>query len=56
MSSRRLTPDLLIGAYASGIFPMADNREDPTVFWVDPKLRGVLPLDGFRVSRSLARR
>ena len=55
MSSRRLTPDLLIGAYASGIFPMADNREDPTVFWVDPKLRGVLPLDGFRVSRSLAR-
>ncbi len=42
-------------AYRSGIFPMADNRDDPEVFWVEPKRRAILPLDGFRPSRSLAR-
>lgn len=51
-----LTPELLLAAYANGIFPMAESRDDPDVFWVDPKRRGILPLDGFRVSRSLARR
>lgn len=39
-----------------GIFPMAEHRDDPEVFWVDPKRRGIIPLDGFRISRSLARR
>ena len=56
MSDRTLTPDLLLGAYAAGVFPMADRRDDPDVFWVDPQRRGVLPLDGFHLSRSLARR
>ncbi|MEM7597271.1 MAG: leucyl/phenylalanyl-tRNA--protein transferase [Pseudomonadota bacterium] len=51
-----LTPELLLSAYASGIFPMAESRADPGLFWVDPRLRGVLPLDGFHISKSLARR
>lgn len=50
-----ITPDLLLQAYATGIFPMAESRDDPDVFWVDPRRRGVLPLDGFHLSRSLAR-
>ena len=45
--------ELLMKAYASGIFPMADARDDPETFWVEPKTRAVLPLDGFRMSRSL---
>lgn len=49
----QLTPQLLLRAYAAGIFPMAESREDPEVFWVDPKERGVLPLDAFHVPRSL---
>ena len=56
MSDRTLTPELLLGAYAAGIFPMADSADDPNVHWVDPRQRGVLPLNGFRMSRSLARR
>lgn len=51
-----ITPELLLRAYASGIFPMADGRDDPTIHWVDPHKRGILPLDGFRISRSLKRR
>lgn len=51
-----LSPQLILGAYASGIFPMAESRDDPEIFWVDPRRRGILPLDGFHVSRSLARR
>jgi leucyl/phenylalanyl-tRNA--protein transferase len=50
-----LKPELLLQAYAAGVFPMAESRDDPEVFWVDPRLRGILPLDGFRLSRSLAR-
>jgi leucyl/phenylalanyl-tRNA--protein transferase len=50
-----LTPDLLLHGYAVGIFPMAEHRDDPEIFWVDPERRGVLPLDGFHISRSLAR-
>ncbi|MEL7092518.1 MAG: leucyl/phenylalanyl-tRNA--protein transferase [Pseudomonadota bacterium] len=50
-----LTPDLLLRGYATGIFPMAEARDDPDVFWVDPTRRGVLPLDQFHMSRSLAR-
>ena len=56
MSDRSLTPDLLLGAYASGIFPMADNRDDPQIFWVEPRWRGVIPMEDFHVSRSLSRR
>ena len=51
----RLTPEILLHAYASGISPMAEDAGDDTVFWVDPRFRGILPLDGFRLSRSLAR-
>mgnify|MGYP001801883803 CR=1 FL=1 len=50
-----LTPELLLHGYAIGIFPMAEHRDDPEIFWVDPKRRGILPLDGFHISRSLAR-
>ncbi|WP_255464782.1 leucyl/phenylalanyl-tRNA--protein transferase [Aliiroseovarius sp. PrR006] len=50
-----LTAELLLKAYAMGVFPMAEGRDDPEVFWVDPKLRGIFPLDGFHISRSLAR-
>ena len=42
-------------AYRSGIFPMSDHRDDPDIFWVEPRLRAILPLDGFRLSQSLAR-
>lgn len=52
----QLTPELLLKAYAAGIFPMSETRDDPDIFWVDPRRRGVLPLDGFHISRSLARR
>lgn len=50
-----LTPALLLQAYEVGVFPMSEGRDDPAVFWVDPKLRGVFPLDKFVISRSLAR-
>ncbi|MFN3937779.1 MAG: leucyl/phenylalanyl-tRNA--protein transferase [Gemmobacter sp.] len=52
----RLTAEHLLRGYAMGIFPMAESRKDPAVHWVDPRRRGVIPLDGFRISRSLRRR
>ena len=48
-----LTPQLLLGAYASGVFPMAKSREDPDLYWIDPDVRGVLPLDRFYMPRRL---
>ncbi|MFK7876997.1 MAG: leucyl/phenylalanyl-tRNA--protein transferase [Paracoccaceae bacterium] len=50
-----LTPELLLHAYSIGIFPMAEHRDDPDVFWVDPKRRGILPLHRFHISRSMRR-
>jgi leucyl/phenylalanyl-tRNA--protein transferase len=50
-----LTADLLIKAYAAGIFPMADSADDPEIFWVDPEWRGILPLDDFHVPHRLRR-
>jgi leucyl/phenylalanyl-tRNA---protein transferase len=50
-----VTPSLLLRAYACGIFPMADSADDPTLYWVEPELRGVLPLESFHVPRRLAR-
>ena len=47
--------DLLLRAYASGVFPMAEDADDPEVFWVRPEMRGVIPLDGFHVPKSLAK-
>ena len=51
----KLTPELLLHGYSVGIFPMSESRDDPEIFWVDPQRRGILPLDGFHTSRSLAR-
>jgi leucyl/phenylalanyl-tRNA--protein transferase len=50
-----LTPELLLRAYAAGIFPMAESADDPELYWVDPVQRGVLPLDKFHLPRRLAR-
>ncbi|HEX8166288.1 MAG TPA: leucyl/phenylalanyl-tRNA--protein transferase [Beijerinckiaceae bacterium] len=50
-----ITPEILLRAYAAGIFPMAEDADDPTLFWVEPRERGILPLDAFHVSRRLAR-
>ncbi len=51
----RITADVLIRAYSVGIFPMAEAADDPELFWVEPEKRGLLPLDGFHLSRRLAR-
>ncbi|RYE10652.1 MAG: leucyl/phenylalanyl-tRNA--protein transferase [Hyphomicrobiales bacterium] len=48
-----LTPELIIRAYQSGIFPMAEDAESPDLFWVSPPLRGIIPLDAAHISRSL---
>lgn len=48
-----LDPDLVLRAYAMGVFPMSEHRDDPSVFWVEPRQRAILPLDGFHLSRSL---
>lgn len=50
-----LTPDMLLAGYAGGIFPMAEHRGDTELFWVDPRQRGVLPMERFHISRSLAK-
>jgi leucyl/phenylalanyl-tRNA--protein transferase len=49
----RVTPELLLRAYALGVFPMAESRTDPELYWIDPKQRGILPLEGFHVPHSL---
>ena len=51
----RLDPAMLLGAYAVGVFPMADARDATGVYWVEPRRRAVLPLDGFHLGRSLRR-
>jgi len=48
-----ITPELVLKAYAYGVFPMAKSRGDSDVFWVQPKLRGVIPFENFHVPRSL---
>ncbi len=50
-----ITPALLLRAYASGVFPMADSADDPDIYWVEPALRGIIPLDGLHVPRRLRR-
>ena len=54
-ASPLIAAEMLLLAYRSGVFPMADSREDEEVFWVEPRNRAIFPLDGFRVSRSLAK-
>ena len=55
MHAPLLTPEILLSAYAQGLFPMAERRDDPTLFWVSPEKRGVIPLDGFHVPKRLTR-
>lgn len=50
-----IPPDLLLKAYASGVFPMAESAADPEIFWVRPETRGIIPLDGFHMPKSLAK-
>ncbi|WP_207537789.1 leucyl/phenylalanyl-tRNA--protein transferase [Sabulicella rubraurantiaca] len=57
MSRRRIeiTPELMLRAYRIGLFPMAESRDSDRLYWLDPERRGVIPLDGFHLSRRLAR-
>lgn len=50
-----ITPEVLLKAYACGIFPMAESADDPGLYWIEPERRGIIPLDSFRVSARLAR-
>ena len=50
-----ITPQILLKAYAAGIFPMAESADDSALYWIEPELRGVIPLDSFHVARSLAK-
>jgi leucyl/phenylalanyl-tRNA--protein transferase len=53
--SPRITPELLLRAYAEGVFPMAERRDANELYWVSPERRGIIPLDNFHVARRLAR-
>ncbi|WP_422036359.1 leucyl/phenylalanyl-tRNA--protein transferase [Reyranella sp.] len=50
-----ITPDLLLQAYRIGVFPMGESRDDPKLYWLDPRMRAVLPLDAFHLTHRLAR-
>jgi len=50
-----ITPNLLLQAYAAGVFPMAESRQDHDLFWVDPDERGIIPLDDFHIPKSLTK-
>jgi len=50
-----ITPELLLQAYRIGVFPMGERRDDPKLYWLDPRQRAVLPLDGFHLPKRLAR-
>jgi leucyl/phenylalanyl-tRNA---protein transferase len=50
-----ITPEVLLKAYACGIFPMAESAEDPALYWIEPERRGVVPLESFRIPGRLAR-
>lgn len=50
-----ITPKMLLKAYACGIFPMAESAEDPALYWIEPDMRGIVPLDGFHLASRLAR-
>lgn len=52
----QLTPEIMLSAYARGVFPMAENRNSPELHWIEPRLRGIFDLDHFHLSRSLSRR
>jgi leucyl/phenylalanyl-tRNA--protein transferase len=50
-----ITPEVLLKAYACGIFPMAESAEDPALYWIEPEMRGIIPLDRFHMTSRLAR-
>ena len=50
-----ITPEVLLKAYGCGIFPMADSADDPALHWIEPPMRGIIPLEGFYISSRLAR-
>mgnify|MGYP003347976983 FL=1 len=50
-----ITPEVLLKAYSCGIFPMADSADDPGLHWIEPPMRGIIPLEGFHISSRLAR-
>lgn len=50
-----ITVDILLRAYSAGLFPMADSADDPELFWVEPEIRGIIPLNDFHVSKSLTK-
>ncbi|HMJ29698.1 MAG TPA: leucyl/phenylalanyl-tRNA--protein transferase, partial [Xanthobacteraceae bacterium] len=50
-----ITPEVLLKAYACGIFPMADSADDPALYWIEPEMRGIIPLDRFHMPARLAR-
>ncbi|HZP77194.1 MAG TPA: leucyl/phenylalanyl-tRNA--protein transferase [Pseudolabrys sp.] len=50
-----ITPEVLLKAYACGIFPMAETADDPALYWIEPEMRGIIPLEGFHVASRLAR-
>jgi leucyl/phenylalanyl-tRNA--protein transferase len=50
-----ITPEVLLKAYACGIFPMAESADDPALYWIEPEMRGIIPLDGFHLPSRLAR-
>jgi leucyl/phenylalanyl-tRNA---protein transferase len=50
-----ITPEVLLKAYACGIFPMAESADDPALYWIEPDMRGIIPIEGFHVSSRLAR-
>jgi leucyl/phenylalanyl-tRNA--protein transferase len=50
-----ITPEILLRAYSAGLFPMAESADDTEIYWVQPEVRGIIPLDGFHISQSLAK-
>jgi leucyl/phenylalanyl-tRNA---protein transferase len=54
-STIEITPEVLLKAYACGIFPMAESADDPALYWIEPDMRGIIPLEGFHVPARLAR-
>ena len=54
-STIEITPEVLLKAYACGIFPMAESADDPALYWIEPDMRGIIPLEGFHVAARLAR-
>ncbi len=54
-SSPPITPEILLRAYAAGLFPMAEGADNPELFWVEPEICGIIPLDTFHIPKSLAK-